>query len=160
MSIARIIALCIFWGLGAMLLWVGVTQFFLQRQLLRAARPIEVEIVRSEVKTSTTRDTDRRVGFSSSTTTHTPDILFRYSIDGVVYESDMLHANIIGSSGSESSARDIVEAYPVGTRADAFVDPSRPHQAFLRREGSQGPLVFMVVGTLLLPLTWFASKLV
>ncbi|HMN95837.1 MAG TPA: DUF3592 domain-containing protein [Phycisphaerales bacterium] len=161
MTFARIIALALAWGFAAMFLIVGVTQLLRQQRLLRSAQPIDVVIVRSEVRSATSADTDRRVGRSNSTTTHRPDIAFRYTIDGTEYESDLIRPSaIITSSASRDQAAAELVPFPVGATVQGFVDPADPSRAYLLAETSAGPIVFIVLGALLLPIGWFASRLV
>jgi len=153
------IAFILFGGFGLMMLGVGARQFYLQKQLLRRAQPIEVVITRSEVRSHTSADTDPRLLRSNSTTTHRPDIRFRYEIGGRSHESDLLHPNIIVSSyGSRESAEEVVRSYPVGARVPAFVDPRNPDKAFLKAEATAGPVVFMVIGLVLVPLFWWLRR--
>src|SRR5215212_2076546 len=75
---ACIITLIICCGFAAMFLYVGAMQFWQQRRNLAHARPVDAVIVHSAVKTSKTRDTDQRVGFSNSTTSYLPEVRFQY----------------------------------------------------------------------------------
>lgn len=158
---ARIIVFIIFGGFGVFMFVVGVREFVQQRRLLDAARPVEAVILRSEVRSSRSSDTDSRTLRDNSTTSHTADVLFRYEIDGRAYESDLLRPSVIvrGFASSEGAAEE-VRPFPVGATVKAFVDPSRPDKAFLIAERSAGPLVFMIIGLLLPPIAWFVGKLV
>jgi hypothetical protein len=152
------IAFVLFGGGGLVLLWVGVTQYRLQRRLLGHSVPVEVEIVKSEVFSSTSRDTDRRPGRSTSTTTHRPDVRFRYEVDGRTYESDLIYPNVIVRSyASHGAAAEELRPFPVGGRVVGFVDPTIPDKAFLIRDEGGGPKVFIVLGVILPPLAWFVS---
>src|SRR5262245_51478147 len=129
---ARWIALFIFGGFGLVLLYVGVTQFFLQRRLLANAVTIEVQIIKSEVFKSVSADTDTRLGRDNSTTSYRPDVRFRYSYLGSDYESDLLRPNIIVHDyASKESAASELEPFPVGARVRAYVDAKHPDKAFL-----------------------------
>lgn len=88
---AQIITFLIFGGFGFVMLYVGVTQFFMQRRLLANAKRVSAVIVHSEVFSSTSSDTDPRPLRSTSTTTHRPDVRFRYLVGEREYESDLLH---------------------------------------------------------------------
>ena len=88
---------------------------------------------------------------SSDGTTYRPDILYSYSVGGIVYQSrryDMLEAY---SSGYDGKA-EIVARYPPGLQTSCWVDPADPSQAVLTRKLSPLyligliPLVFMAVG--------------
>lgn len=140
-----------FGGLGVMLVYVGVTQFFLQKRIAANARPIEVEIIRSDVTRSESMDTDRSLTRNTSTTTWSPNIRFRYTVGGAVHESDMLRPNIIGTTyASREEAAAEIAAYPLGAKVMGYVDDRHPDRAFLILEKGAGPLVFMLVGPIAL----------
>ncbi len=156
---ARWITFIIFGGGGFALLYVGITQYFLQRRLLANAVPIDVEIVKSEVLKSVSSNTDRRLLHNNSTTSYRPELLFRYTYGGREYSSDLLRPNIIvtGSASAESAAEEL-KPFPVGARVKAYLDPGIPDKAYLLQEKGAGPAVFMVIGILLPPLAWFVGK--
>jgi hypothetical protein len=158
---AQWITFLIFGGFGVMLLYVGITQFVQQRRNLADARPIEATVVHSQVVSHTSADTDSRLGRSTSTTSHRPDIRFRYQVLGTEYESDRLRPNIIVTSyASTESAAEALKSFPLHATVRAYVDPAHPEQAFLIRESGNGPMVFIVLGLVLPPLAWFVGKYV
>jgi hypothetical protein len=106
-----------FGGLGVMLIYVGATQYFLQKRIAANARPVEAEIIRSDVTKSVTRDTDRSVTRNTSTTSYAPNLRFRYFVDGVPHESEMLRPNIIGTGfASYEEAANEIAPFPVGAK--------------------------------------------
>lgn len=156
---ARIIVFLIFGGFGFVMLYVGVTQYWLQRRLLSRAEPIDAEITHSAVFTSTSSDTDASLQRNTSTTSHRADVKFRYAVNGEIYESDLLHPNIIVRGyASRDAAAEALVPYPVGARVRAFVDPGAPSKAFLIAEAGRGPIVFIVIGVVLPPLAWWAGQ--
>lgn len=156
---AQIIVFLIFGGFGFVMLYVGVTQFFRQRRLLQRAQPVSVTIIKSEVFSSQSSDTDSRVGRDNSTTTHRPDVRFRYEVAGQSYESDLLYPNIIAVTyASRESAAEALASFPVNTKVSAFFDPLMPDKAFLIAQAGAGPVVFIVIGIILPPLAWFVGK--
>jgi hypothetical protein len=156
--VARWIAFIIFGGFGIVLLYVGVTQYFLQRRLLANAVTIEVQIVKSEVHKLVSADTDTRLLRDNSTVSYRPDVRFRYVFRGTEYESDLLRPNIIVHDSSESSALEEIAPFPVGAKVRAFVDPENPDKAYLLHESGAGPVVFIIVGLIVPPLAWFVGK--
>lgn len=158
---ARIITYLIFAGFTGMMLYVGITQFLQQRRSMANATPIDATIVRSEVITSTSSDTDSRLLRSNSTTSHRPEVRFRYVVAGQRYESDRMYPTIIvqGYASAGNAAAELAP-YPVNARVRAWVDPSHPEQAFLIAERSKMPLGFIVIGLLLPPLGWITGKYV
>lgn len=156
---AQIIVFLIFGGFGFVMLYVGVTQFLRQRRLLQRAQPVSVTIIKSEVFSSTSSDTDSRLGRDNSTMTHRPDVRFRYEVAGQSYESDLLYPNIIAVTyASRESAAEALAPFLVNMKVSAFVDPSMPDKAFLIAQAGAGPAVFMVIGIILPPLAWFVGK--
>jgi hypothetical protein len=160
-TIARVVIMILFGGGGLVLLYVGVTQYFQQKRLLANATRVDAEIIASTVFTSTSGGVGDKPLQDTRTTTHRPDVRFRYVVKGKTYESDLLRPTIIVRTyGSESSAAEELAPFPVGARVPAWVDPSLPDKAFLLAESSSTPVVFMVLGALLPPVAWFAGLLV
>jgi hypothetical protein len=157
----RLLVFAVFACLGLVMLYVGITQFFTQRRLLTNAIPIDATITHAQVSSSTSADTDRRVERNTSTTSHTPEVRFRYELAGNTYESDLLHPTIIVRGyASRDAAAEALAPYPVGTTTTAYVDPADPGKAFLINEASAAPMVFIIVGVLIPPIAWYASKLI
>ncbi len=149
----------LFGGLGLMLLYVGVTQHFLQQRIAANARLIQAEIIRSDITKSVSKDTDRSVTRNTSTTTWSPNVAFRYRVKGAEYESTLLRPNIIVTSfATQAEAAAEIEAFPVGARVLAYVDDAHPDKAFLLMDKGPGPLVFMLVGPLALAAAYLAFR--
>ena len=155
---AQIITFLIFGGFGLVMLYVGVTQWFQQRRNLANAVRVDAEIVHSQVFTSTSADTDSRLGRSTSTTSHRPDVRFRYQVLGTQFESDLLYPTSIvqGYAGRESAAAELAP-FPLGAMVRAYVDRDQPEKAFLVPTATKGPMVFIVIGLVLPPLAWFVG---
>ena len=150
-----------FAGLGAMMLYVGVTQYFLQQRIAAHARPIEVEIIHSEVTRSVSSDTDPSLSRNTSTTTYTPEVRFRYLMEGRAYESAMMRPNIIETTyGSHEDAAAELADYPIGARVPAWVDDAHPENAFLILEKGVGPIVFTIVGLIALGVAHLAFRFI
>ncbi len=155
----RWIFVLMFGGLGLMLVYVGVTQYFIQKRIAANARTIEVEIFRSDVTRSESMDTDRSLTRNTSTTTWSPNVRFRYVVNGTPYESEMLRPNIIGTSfGSQAEAAEVIAPYPVGAKVLAYVDERHPDKAFLILEKGAGPVVFMLVGPIALAAAYLSFR--
>ena len=67
----------------------------------------------------------------NKSTTYSPDILYRYVIDGREYRSNRYGFFTTSSSGYQGKA-DIVSRFPKGLQTRCYVDPSDPTQAVLR----------------------------
>ena len=156
---AQWITFVIFGGGGLALLYVGVTQYFLQRRLMANAIAIEVEIIKSEIFKSKSADTDQRLNRNNSTTSFRPEIRFRYTFAEREYESDLLRPTIIvrGYASAENAAKELAP-FHIGAKALAYVDPQHPDKAFLKKAAFAGPAVFIIIGNVLPPLAWMVGK--
>jgi hypothetical protein len=159
--VIQLIVFLVFGGFGVVMLYVGVTQFFLQRELTADPRRVTATIVHSAVKQSKSADTDNRPLRDNSTTSHDPEVRFTYTIDGKTYESDLLRPTIIVRTyASRSSAEKELEPFPLGATVEAYYGVRHPAKAFLVLEKSVGPVVFIVVGIVVPIVAWFARKLI
>ncbi len=154
MDVVMIILFALFLGgLGVMLIVVGAREYVLQNRVLSNVALVDAVILSAEVKSSTSYDSDHRLLRDNSTTTHTPEVRFEYTVEGKRYESDMLYSTaIITGHASKKSAAEEIRAYAVGTRVRAYVNPQLPERAFLRLESTNNPVWFMVAGVLTLGL--------
>ena len=160
-GMTQIIVFMIFGGFGLMMLYVGATQFIQQRRLLRHAQPIEVVITHASVFSGTSSNTDTRLLRSNSTTTHRPELRFRYRLKGREYESDLLHPTSIAVTyASREAAAEVLAPYPLNAKVRALVNPAMPDKAFLDGTAGAGPVIFMVLGTTLPPLAWFIGAMI
>ncbi len=157
---AAIIGYLICGGFSVMFLYVGITQLLQQRRNLENAERIDAIVIASSVSVSKTADTDGRVGFSNSTTSHSPDVRFRYVVDGETYESTRLYPSVIERSyASASAAADVLASFPLNAKVRAWVDRAHPERAFLIAEKSSGPLVFVILGFVMIPVAWGVGKI-
>lgn len=157
---APMIVYAIFAGFGLVLLYVGLTEMAMQRRLLVHSVPVDAVIVQSEVHESTSNNTDRKQRRDNSTTSYRADVKFRYMVDGAMHESDTIRPTmIVQGHGSKAGAEEELKPFPMGATVQAWVDPKNPDRAFLVKEGWAGPMVFAVLGVLLPPIAWLASRL-
>lgn len=156
---ARLIATAVFGGFGLVLFVVGVRNHLQQRRLLRNPRRVEATIVASEVKLLVAADRNPGDGRDTSVNSYRAIVRFRYRLDGVDYESDLLRpSEIVYDTASADGAREQIAAFPTGAVVQAYYQPSHPEKAFLNAEASYGPTVFIVLGLLLGPLVWFVGR--
>lgn len=89
-------------------------------------------------------------------TSYTPVVRYRYSVNGAQYQStQVLPLTISASYAWASKLRDRFQAGQVVT---AYVNPSRPASAFLVRQVSLLPLLFVAIPLLMVGvLAWIAS---
>ena len=154
--------LLIFGGGGLVMFYVGAREWIVQRAAMIDSVAIPAQIVESVVRTSKSEPAGSgELLKDDSTTTHSADVRFRYTISGQTYESDRLRPSaIVRTHGSKLSAEDELKPFPLGAAVNAFVIPSMPDKAFLIRETSSGPFVFMIVGFLLTPIALIATRLI
>lgn len=144
--IMRVVFIVFFGGLGVMFLVVGIKQLAQQRRLLASAIEVDAMIVESRVEKSVSANTDRRPLRSNSTTSYTPVVRFRYTVNGSEHESTMLRPTEIETGyASESSASAELTAFAEGAKVRAYVDPSLPEKGFVIKESGAGPVVFLVL---------------
>ena len=132
---AQRITFVIFGGGGLALLYVGVTQYFLQRRLMANAIAIEVEIIKSEIFQSVSADTDQRLNRNNSTTSFRPEIRFRYTFAEREYESDLLRPAIIvrGYASAENAAKELA-AFHIGANRWPMSTRGIPTKLFLKKK--------------------------
>jgi len=153
------IIMAVFCGFSIVMLYVGITQFFVQRELTSDPRRVTVKITKSEVFRSETKDTNHGDLRDTSTVSYRPDVQFSYAIDGKTYESDLLYPTIIVRTyASRESAESELKPFPVGASVDAYYGVNRPAQAYLVLEKSAGPIVFIIVGLIVPVVTWLVVK--
>ncbi len=147
----RVLIILFAGGFGVALLCVGVTEFFQQRRLLTSAHPVQAEIIDSSV-----RCIDSSAARPGA---YCAAVRFRYRIDGAEYESDRLYPTFI-RPGYESPASAAAELAPFPPRANvvAHVDPEDPARAFLVPRGTSMPLMCILLGLVIPPVSWIAGR--
>ena len=118
---------CIFMVIGGGTAWS-------QARKLTGWLPIEAQIIGGEV-------TSRRG--KKGGTTYKPVVRFAYRVDGVERNADT-PLPIDMSIKDSSWAHDVVRRFPAGSRATAYYNPRAPDEAFLLREVSVSPYLFML----------------
>lgn len=125
----------IFSGFAGLFLAVGIYAARRQAKRLATYRPVPATVIASEVER-------RSTGKGQS---YEPRIRFRYMAGGRTHECDTpLPVDGIKGGGSEDWAQQLVGRYPAGANTTAYVDPDDPAKAFLVREASIGPYVFIL----------------
>jgi hypothetical protein len=121
------ILLSVFFGLGSRLAYT-------QYQRLATYRPTPAVVL--SVNVGTHASSGRNSGVSYS-----PDIAYRYSVDGHTYVST--RATPINESRGGHWAFDIAARYRPGDSVTAYYDPTRPGDAFLLHQTSFLPYIFV-----------------
>jgi hypothetical protein len=159
--VARVLVLLIFGGGGLVMFYVGAREWIFQRTVLSDSITVPATIVHSEVKTTQSRNTKHGTPRDDSTITHDPEVRFRYELDGKTYESDLLRPSaIVRTYASKRSAQDELAPFPLGAMVQAHVNRAMPGRAFLVKDASAGPIVFLILGFMLTPIALVATRLV
>ncbi len=134
----------VFGVISLVLLGVGIYEYFMQRRLLAGAQPVQVTITESGVQVSRDASTD---GTSGSSLSYLPTVKFQYEFGGVRHESTLLRPvlSVYGYNSYEAAAADLV-SFPVGASVSAFVSPNHPDKAYLIKERSRTPMIFIIIG--------------
>jgi len=139
--------LLMFCGIPLIFLAIGAQQILSERRKINTYQPIKATVISSKVETRTSTDSD-----GNRSTSYEPVVTYTYSLDGKNYQCDDA-LPISGYSAGRFWARSIVKQFPSGKRTTAFFNPEDPNQAFLIKEYSylpyvfvQFPLLFLMVG--------------
>ena len=117
----------------------------------------EGEVVRSGVETVWSSSSSSSGGRSRS---YAPLIVYRYGVNGTVYEGRQIWLNESQSFGFASSARAFAAQYPVGRRVSVIYNPEAPSDAALINEGAPWWLwLFVVVGLAIAVAGWFVPRI-
>lgn len=127
----------IFLLVGSIFMSVGMKLAWSQHRKITTCRPVQAEVVSSRVDISTSTDSD-----GHRSTTYRPVVEYRYSVSGVSYSSDDVQPLRI--SAGRGWAEKIVNSCPPGGQVEAFYDPSNPDRAFLIKQYSFFPYIFML----------------
>lgn len=76
-------------------------------------------------------------------------IHYEYSVDGKIYESNVVNYGNTGSS-NRSFAEGYVNRYPVGKPVLVYYDPQQPEKAVLEPLVKDYEMVYLIVGNILL----------
>lgn len=119
----------------------GAYDYVEQRNALENAVEVDATVTASEVVTDT----------SGRGIDYLPNVTYEYRYDGVEYSSDDVYPGSFSASYDvRSEAEAVVDRYPGGEVVTAYVDPSSPGDAFLRKETSSGPFAFIGIGFVIL----------
>lgn len=147
----------LFLVVGLILLVIGARQLY-QGEQSKAWPTVQGKIAVAELGKRVDRDSDN----STVSTTYSADISYDYIVDDVAYVNGDLHFGSVSSS-DPSSARRLLQRYPVGKVVTVYYNPAQPQQAVLE-PGIAGVtwilpvigLIFAVVGT---GFTWGVLRL-
>lgn len=79
---------------------------------------------------------------------------YTYRYDGTEYASDELFPGSISPTyDSRADAESVIDPYEVNETVTAYVDPASPGEAFLERQTTTGPFLFVGLGCLVVLLT-------
>lgn len=131
-----IIVPLIFVGVGGSLVWS-------QHHKITTFVPVTATVISTDIKVHESTDSD-----GHPSTSYEPIVNYRYQVDGRTYECNEVIP--LGGSGPHSWARELVNRFQQGQEVDAFYDPADPTEAFLVREYSFLPYIFLLFPMLFL----------
>ncbi|MFA6046433.1 MAG: DUF3592 domain-containing protein [Phycisphaerales bacterium] len=137
--------IAVFGVISLVMLAMGIYEFYMQQRLLANAQPVQVTITESGIVYSQDISTDNNGGVPAPS--YSPLVKFTYELGGTPYESSLLRPLITGRTyTSHAAAANELTPFPVGARIQAFVNPTYPDKAYLLKETSRSPVIFMIIG--------------
>ncbi len=126
----------IFVGVGGYLAWS-------QHHKITTFVPVTATVLSKEVERHTSRDSDGR-----TSTSYEPVVKYRYQVDGQTYTCDVVTP--LDDSGSSRWAHELIGRYQVNEETEAYHNPKEPHEAFLAKQYSFFPYIFVLFPMLFL----------
>lgn len=135
---------------GAAVTGYGGFDYQQQQRAIADAEPVSATILETGVESDGSG--------SNAGVDHYPTVSFEYAYGGETYTSDDVHpATVRQSYDTESAARDVIDEYEAGSTTTAYVAPDSPENAFLERQRSNGPLVAVGIGLVMMLLGGWTS---
>lgn len=132
---------------GLPLVGLALSTFAKDRRIARWPRaPGTVVSSRIASSTGTTRD---KQGYSQEYTSYTPEVTYRYVIDGTEYEGSAVARGEL-STTTRSAVEACVDRYAPGNAIEVLYDPTDPTTAYLEVRRSIGALILLGFGGLLM----------
>lgn len=127
------------------LIFVGVGYHLVQKQhhKISTFEPVSAEVKGTSIETVRSRDSEGR-----TRTSYKPIVNYTYVINGRQYSSGIVTP--LDETMSHSSASDVINSYRKGQRIEAYVNPDDPTDAFLLREYTFFPYIFLLFPMLFL----------
>ncbi len=127
------------------LVFVGVGYHMVQEQhqKITTFQPVPAEVQSAHVATIRSRDSD-----GDMRTSYKPVVRYRYEVDGRRHTSETV--TVLDETMARFLAQGIVDRYAEGGQVEAYVNPEDPTDAFLLREYTFFPYVFMLFPMLFL----------
>jgi hypothetical protein len=143
----KLTLMVVFGVIGLVMLVYGAYELFVERRLMANAQAVQATITESNVSVSRDLASDGNSGASAFS--YAPVVKFRYEFSGRAYEGTMLRPTGRVYNSQAAAANELTR-FPAGAGVQAFVNPAYPENAYLLREASRGPVIFVVVGALVL----------
>jgi hypothetical protein len=120
-------------GFALIFIGVGCYLAYLQSHALQTYLPVPATILSREIKSS--HD-------SHGSTTYAPSASYRYTINGQSYECSQVSVTKVSSSYRWASEQ--LAKLPGGPNVTAYYNPAKPGRAFLLRDASFFPYIFVL----------------
>lgn len=129
-----------------MFMYIGGSQALEQDRKIRTFQPVQAVVLSTDIVEHVSRNKNGSKSYS-----YEPVVSYQYEVQGLRHQSRTVLP--IKENSSHAWASGIVAKFPVGSKVQAYADPSNPGDAFLIRVHSytpylfvQFPLVFALVG--------------
>ncbi len=128
---------------------VGIHVARNQDRIIRTYRPVQVTVLSKKIESKTSTDSD-----GHTSTSYKPVIHYRYEVDGAAYTCQQVTP--LDESSGQEWARALNDRFEIGKNYEAYYNPRNPAEAFLVRECTFFPYVFILFPMLF----WMAAFLV
>jgi len=135
--------IALFTLLPLLFIGIGTYQVYDQHCKITTFQPVRATVMDTRIEQRTSRDSDGR-----TQTTYKPVVKYRYEVNGRSYTAQSVTP--IGLSAGRAWAQRIIDRYPKGTTTTAYYNPENPGEAFLLRQYSFFPYVFVLFPMLFL----------
>jgi hypothetical protein len=122
----------IFSGFSLIFIDVGSYMAWSQDHAMRAHVPVTANVLSRDIESNS----------DSDGTTYRPVVKYRYTVNGRSYESDQV--TVLKEASGHSWATGVLARIPSGDTVRAYYDPADPSSAFLLRETSFFPYIFIL----------------
>ncbi len=120
----------VFFGVGGYMVWN-------QHHKITTYRPVAAEVLSKDIEVHRSRNSDGR-----TSTSYKPIVEYRYQVDGTTHECDVVTP--LDESATQGWARETINRYQVGQQTEAYYNPDDPDEAFLIKQYSFFPYIFLL----------------
>ncbi len=142
LSVTKVV-LILFTVVPLVFMGVGTYMARSQHHKITTYHPVQAAVLSTRVEVHTSRDSEGRTSRS-----YKPVIEYRYEVNGQSYTSD--EVTPLDESAGSKWAHEIINRYKAGQTYEAYYNPDHPSEAFLVRQYSFFPYMFILFPMLFL----------